>query len=63
MKKIVAVLFSLLVLVAMFGSGGCSGADDVVGIQQGHGGVPTPSGTPHPRPTPNPCRQNPADCD
>ena len=61
MKKIVAVLFSLLVLVAMFGSGGCSGADDVVGIQQG--GVPTPSGTPHPRPTPNPCRQNPADCD
>lgn len=63
MKKIVAVLFSLLVLVAIFGSGGCNGANDVVGIQQGREGSPTPAVTPHARPTPNPCRQNPADCD
>ena len=62
MKKIVPVLFSLLVLAVLFGSGGCNGANDVVGIGQGREGQPTPVGTPHPRPTPNPCRQNPADC-
>jgi hypothetical protein len=45
---------------------GCNGANDVTGPGdpgQVGAGSPTPVVTPHPRPTPNPCRQFPADCD
>ena len=62
MKKIAAVMLSFLVLAALAVSGGCSGADNVVGPPAEI--TPPPRDvTPHPRPTPNPCRQNPADCD
>ena len=64
MKRLAVSLVSFLVLAAVFGSGGCSGADDITGPGGDRGITPPPFNvTPHPRPTPNPCRQNPADCD
>jgi hypothetical protein len=40
----------------------CNGANEVTGLNRET--TPPPQVvTPHPRATPNPCRQNPADCD
>ena len=62
MKKLFAVLlFGLIVAAAL--PFGCSGADTVVGPPDPREGTPVPTPSNHPRPTPNPCRQNPADCD
>jgi hypothetical protein len=60
MKARVAMM--LLLVVGLLGlAGGCN---EVTGPRDGKDIVPpTPIRTPHPRPTPNPCRQNPADCD
>ena len=63
MKKVAAFLVSMLVLAALYASGGCSGADDVVGPGDPHQVVTPRPGGGTPRVTPNPCRQNPADCD
>ncbi|HEX4441516.1 MAG TPA: hypothetical protein VH854_15685 [Thermoanaerobaculia bacterium] len=52
----------LLVVLGMVLGVRCNGANDVAGIDTGQG-ASAPTVTPHPRPTPNPCRQNPADCD
>ena len=64
MKKIVGFLVSLLVLAALYASGGCSGANDVVGPGNGDRRV-TPV-TPHPpsvTPVPPYCQRNPGECD
>ena len=63
MKARVAMM--LLLVVGLLGlAGGCNGGDEITGPRDGNDLVPpTPVRTPHPRPTPNPCRQNPADCD
>jgi hypothetical protein len=62
-KRLAAMLILVLGLVGL--AGGCNGANEVTGPGDGTGRVvpPTPNVTPHVRPTPNPCRQNPADCD
>ena len=63
MKRVFGLLF--LVLASLTLAGGCSGADNVSGPDEGPTVAPTrtPGSGSHPRPTPNPCRQNPADCD
>jgi hypothetical protein len=59
MKRFVGCL--LLVLGTVLAAASCNGANEVVGPDPGRG--IDPAVTPRPRPTPNPCRQNPADCD
>ena len=60
MKGFVGCL--LLVLGAALAAARCNGANDVTGIDTGKG-ASEPTVTPRPRPTQNPCRTNPADCD
>jgi hypothetical protein len=51
------VVLALGILIA---AASCNGANEVAGLTgRGVG----PATTPHPRPTPDLCRQNPADCD
>lgn len=53
----------LLVLGTLLTAVSCNGANEVTGPDPGKGVNPVPVTTPHARPTPNPCKQNPADCD
>ena len=62
MRRITALLFLMMFALAL--SNRCSGSNEVTGPGDGSKRTPvTPVVTPHPRPTPNPCRQNPSDCD
>ena len=61
MKKLFSVLLAVLAVVAL--SFGCNGADAITNPDKGHSSLTPTPGTHYPRPTPNPCRQNPADCD
>jgi hypothetical protein len=61
MKKLFSVLLAVLAVVAL--SFGCNGADAITNPDKGRPSVTPTPGAHHPRPTPNPCRQNPADCD
>jgi hypothetical protein len=58
MKGFVGLL--LLALGTLVAAASCNGANEVTGVTSGRGGDATP--TPHPRLTPNPCRQNPSEC-
>jgi hypothetical protein len=54
--------FLLLVVAALALAGGCNGANELAGIDRGGEDVnPTP--VRHPRPTPDPCRQFPSECE
>ena len=64
--RLVTLLLASLAVITL--ATGCNGANDITGPQNprqgGSGDNPPPQTvTPHPRPTPNPCRQNPWDCD
>jgi hypothetical protein len=59
MKRFVG--FLLLAFGMVLGAR-CNGANDVTGLDRGRGSS-EPTVTPGPRPTPNPCRTNPSDCD
>ena len=62
MRKIAALLFLMMIALAL--SNRCSGSNEVTGPGGGDKTQPvTPVSTPHPRPTPDPCRQFPSDCD
>jgi len=61
MKTLSTIL--LLALAVLVLASGCNGANEVAGIQQGANPTPTRDGTPHPRQTPDPCRQFPTECD
>ena len=62
MRKIAGLLFLMSVALAV--SIRCSGGNEVTGPGGGHQNqAVTPDPGTHPRPTPNPCRQNPSDCD
>jgi hypothetical protein len=62
MRKLAALLFLMVSALAV--SNRCSGGNEVTGPGAGdRSQQATPVSGTHPRPTPNPCRQNPADCD
>jgi len=62
MRRITALLFLMMFALAL--SNRCSGSNEVTGPgQPDKTQSVTPVTTPHARPTPNPCRQNPSDCD
>lgn len=60
-----ALLLASLAVITL--ASGCNGANDISGPGGDRGQVggagPTPAPTPHPRVTPDPCRQFPSDCD
>jgi hypothetical protein len=58
-----AAAFLLVMVLALAISNRCSGGNEVSGPGGDRTQQVTPVSTPHPRQTPNPCRQNPSDCD
>jgi len=58
----------ILAAGALIAAASCNGANEITGNGRGDRtapltATPTPAFTPHPRPTPDPCRQFPGDCD
>ncbi len=66
MKTRPGALLLLVGVAAIALSNRCNGANEISGPADPRQGQPTPPPqvvTPHGQVTPNPCRQNPADCD